>query len=65
MRSLGYREAANRTFALASEARRRRLTGVALKEDRAALPDGRAEATYTISVTLAPAGVLGNYNITS
>ena len=38
---LGYREAADRIFALASEARRRRLTGVALKEDRAALPDGR------------------------
>ncbi len=31
---LGYREAADRIFALASEARRRRLTGVALKEDR-------------------------------
>jgi ethanolamine ammonia-lyase small subunit len=36
---LGYREAADRLFALASEARRRRLTGVALKEDRA-LPPG-------------------------
>jgi ethanolamine ammonia-lyase small subunit len=32
---LGYREAADRIFALASEARRRRLTGVALKEDHA------------------------------
>jgi len=35
---LGYREAADRIFALASEARRRQLTGVALKEGRAALP---------------------------
>ena len=32
---LGYREAADRIFALASEARRRSLTGVALKEDHA------------------------------
>jgi ethanolamine ammonia-lyase small subunit len=32
---LGYREAADRIFVLASEARRRSLTGVALKEDRA------------------------------
>jgi ethanolamine ammonia-lyase small subunit len=38
---LNYREAADRIFALASEARRRRLTGVALKEDRAALRGGR------------------------
>jgi ethanolamine ammonia-lyase small subunit len=34
---LGYREAADRIFALAAEARRRHLTGVALKEDRALL----------------------------
>jgi ethanolamine ammonia-lyase small subunit len=34
---LGYGEAADRIFALASEARRRQLTGVALKEDRAAV----------------------------
>ena len=33
---LGYREAADRIFALAREARRRQLTGVALKEDRGA-----------------------------
>ncbi len=38
---LNYREAADRIFALASEARRRRLTGVTLKEDHAALPGGR------------------------
>jgi ethanolamine ammonia-lyase small subunit len=36
---LGYREAADRIFALASEARRLRLTGVALKEDHTALGD--------------------------
>jgi ethanolamine ammonia-lyase small subunit len=34
---LGYPEAADRIFALAGEARLRQLTGVALKEDRAAL----------------------------
>ena len=39
---LGYREAADRIFALASKARRLRLTGVALKEDHVALPDGRS-----------------------
>jgi ethanolamine ammonia-lyase small subunit len=38
---LGYREAADRIFALASEARRRRLTGVALKEDHGALSGTR------------------------
>jgi ethanolamine ammonia-lyase small subunit len=40
---LGYVAAAERIFALASEARRRRLTGVALKEDRAAPGDGLLE----------------------
>ena len=34
---LGYREAAERIFALACAARHRRLTGVALKEDRVPL----------------------------
>ena len=38
---LGYREAADRIFALASEARRRKFTGVGLKEDHATLGDGR------------------------
>lgn len=38
---LGYRPAADRIFALANEARRRSLTGVALKEDRVALGDGK------------------------
>lgn len=42
---LGYQEATDRIFALASEARRRRLTGVALKEDHAALRDGRMGTT--------------------
>lgn len=39
---LEYQAAADRIFALASEARRRQLTGIALKENRAAPPDGRA-----------------------
>jgi len=39
---LGYREAADRIFGLASEARRRSLTGVGLKEDRAAIGDGKS-----------------------
>jgi ethanolamine ammonia-lyase small subunit len=38
---LAYREASDRIFALASEARRRRLTGVELKEDYGALRDPR------------------------
>jgi ethanolamine ammonia-lyase small subunit len=39
---LGYTEAAARIFALASAARQRCLTGVALKEDRIAVPEGKA-----------------------
>ena len=46
---LGYREAADRIFALAIEARRRRLTGVALKEDRGALLDEGAGTTNHLS----------------
>jgi ethanolamine ammonia-lyase small subunit len=42
---LGCRDAADRIFALASEARRRRLTGVALKEDQAALRGGGTGST--------------------
>jgi ethanolamine ammonia-lyase small subunit len=42
---LGYREAAGRIFALASEARRRGLTGVGLKEDGAAITRGGREPT--------------------
>jgi len=45
---LGYREAADRIFALASEARRRCLTGTALKEDHAALRDGQITGTIRL-----------------
>jgi ethanolamine ammonia-lyase small subunit len=45
---LGYQEAADRIFALAGEARRRQLTGIALKEDRAALPETRTRATIRL-----------------
>jgi ethanolamine ammonia-lyase small subunit len=46
---LGYLAAADRIFALATEARRRRLTGVALKEDRAALPNLPIDTTNRLS----------------